>query len=98
MRIREPSWMTVGIALLCGVLYYLGYYSWAFWVIILGIVLAAIGAVVAVRNPRLLLKESATTSFLPLETALLSQYILRAIIIIIFLVAAWNLAKLAGYL
>lgn len=98
MRIREPSWMTIGIALLCGVLYFVGSYSWAFWVIILGIVLAVFGTVVAVVNPGLLLKESARTSFLPEETMLISQYVLRAIIIIIFLVAAWNLAKLAGYL
>ncbi|MGE3872992.1 MAG: hypothetical protein AB7F74_08560 [Parvibaculaceae bacterium] len=99
MRIREPSWTTIGVALICGVLYFLGLYTWAFWVVVLGTVLLAFGTVTAVANPESLLEKHVRGKvFLPEETMMISQYIVRAIILIIFLVAAWNLASLAGYL
>lgn len=98
MRIREPSWITIGIALLCGALYFLGLYAWAFWIIVLGTVLVLFGIIRAVANPRSLLEKNMKETFLPLESMLISQYVVRAIIVIVFLVAAWNLASMAGYL
>lgn len=98
MRIREPSLTTIGIALLCGALYFLGLYAWAFWIIVLGTVLIVIKTVLAVANPESLLEEHMKKVFLPLEPLLISQYIVRAIIIIVFVAAAWELASLAGYL
>jgi len=98
MRIREPSWITIGIVLLCGALYFLGHYAWAFWIIVLGTVLVLFGIVRAVANPGSLLEQHRKETFLPLEPLMISQYVVRAIILIIFLVAAWNLASRAGYL
>lgn len=98
MRIREPSWMTIGVALLCGALYFLGLYAWAFWIIVLGTALVVIKTVRAVANPGSFLEKHAPNVFLPEEPLVISQYVVRAIIIIVFLVAAWELAILAGYL
>lgn len=98
MRIREPSWVTMGVALLCGALYFLGAYAWAFWVIVLGTVLVVLKTVRAVANPGSFIEQHMPKVFLPEEPLVISQYIVRAIIIIVFLVAAWELANLAGYL
>ena len=57
MRIREPSWATIGIALLCGALYFLGHYAWAFWVIVMGIALVVFKTVRAAAHPRSLLEK-----------------------------------------
>ena len=98
MRIREPSWTTIGIALLGGVLYFLGLYAWAFWIIVLGIALVVFKTIRAVANPESLLEKHMDKVFLPEEPLMISQYLIRTIIIIIFLVAGWELASLAGYL
>jgi hypothetical protein len=97
IRIREPSLTTIAIAAISLALYFLQAYSWAFWALVLGIAMSAIKTAVAVAKPDLLLEKEVRTSNLWEEKLVISQYIIRAVILLVLSVAAWNLSELAGY-
>lgn len=97
IRVREPSLITIAVAAASLTLYFLNEYSWLFWVLVLGIVMSAIKTAVAVVRPYLLLDKEARVSDLAEEKLVISQYIIRALILIVLCVAAWKAAELAGY-
>jgi hypothetical protein len=97
IRIREPSLTTFAVVAISLTLYFLHAYSWTFWVVVLGIAMSAIKTAAAVAKPDLLLEKEARTSSLWEEKTVISQYIIRGVIFLVFCVAAWNVSELAGY-
>lgn len=97
IRIREPSLTTIVVAVASLTLYFLHAYSWAFWIVVLGIAMSAIKTAAAVAKPDRLLEKEVRASDLTEENRFVSQFIIRGVILIVFCVAAWNVSELAGY-
>lgn len=94
--------ITMGIAVLAGIMYATGNYSSAFWLIVLAIISGAGAAVKAIANPdwyaNQRIKAGLEIDLFNPRKGVVSLIVTKAILISLLLVVAWWLAGKAGYL
>ena len=91
----------IGIAVVGGVLFLLGQYELAFWLIVLAII-CGLGAVVkAVTNPSWYAEKrdeaGLETNFFNLSEHIASLIVTKAIVVLVLAFIAWYLGAKAGY-
>ena len=91
----------IGIAVVGGVLFLLGQYKLAFWLIVLAII-SGLGAVVkAVINPSWYAEKreeaGLETDFFNLSKHIASLIVTKAIVVLVLAFIAWYLGAKAGY-
>ena len=87
--------LTIGIIVLVGILYLLGWFGAAFWVIVFAIANGALAVVQATINPASLWQKQMQAGIEP--GGLGPLYFHKAILISILVVAAWHVGGRAGY-
>jgi len=96
MTIREPSWSTVSMVFLIGCLYFLQLYGLALVVLITAIMVLILKTGRAVLDPNWVLTVQRRVGIEP-KGFPVSQYVRRAILLVIYSIAGWHLAGLAGF-
>jgi hypothetical protein len=87
--------ISLGIAIVAGGFYLVGYYDWCFWILIFAMANGLLGAIRAVANPEWYVRNAIAAGVEPNYVMLFAT---KAVIIVILAPIAWYVGKLAGYL
>lgn len=85
---------TVGIAAFAGAFYYHGWYSGAFWILVLGIANGVLGGLRAFVDPRWYVAQASEAGVEANHAMLL---LAKGISLAILVPMAWHVGALAGY-
>ena len=86
----------IGIALIVGALYLMGYYGGAFWVVLFAIANGALGAMKATLNPSWYMAQQMEAGLEPTMPGA-ALYVNKAVVLTVLGVVAWYLGYLADY-
>ena len=88
--------ITIGIAVLAGGLYFLGKFSWAFWIIVFAILNGGFAAVRATIDPDWYNRGRVQAGLEPVD-GLSELYLHKGILIAALVLVAWHVGDKAGY-
>ena len=85
--------MTIGIAVLAGILYLLGWYSWSFLVVACAILMNVLTALFAMLNPDWYFRKAYLAGVIPNQTRML---IIKGVTVAVLIPIAWYIGVRAS--